>query len=316
MALHFWRYGLLMVALILVGFYPVSTATEKPIGVWPMSQASGRDVSGYHNHGKPSGLVFVDGVGGLPKTAVDFNGAGRKITISKLNGMVGSSFTVGAYIRVITAPSTSVPIVSFQTPGTTASTFVFGVTPNFKLRVFFEKEDFQPIHGIEANTWTFVGISYDADIGMTRLWIQDTAIAVLSLSPDLITGIGGATIGGSYPRAGLLLTFEGYISCVVLYESALGSLDIQTVKRTCTAYDSGVVFSRIGPGLLPSGAALWSLNARSAAECSGECFAHPSCQSCSFSSLKTMCFLGNMVMDSSKLITSGDYKSYNFGVKL
>ncbi|XP_064650328.1 uncharacterized protein LOC135501866 isoform X2 [Lineus longissimus] len=210
MALHFWRYGLLMVALILVGFYPVSTATEKPIGVWPMSQASGRDVSGYHNH----------------------------------------------------------------------------------------------------------GISYDADIGMTRLWIQDTAIAVLSLSPDLITGIGGATIGGSYPRAGLLLTFEGYISCVVLYESALGSLDIQTVKRTCTAYDSGVVFSRIGPGLLPSGAALWSLNARSAAECSGECFAHPSCQSCSFSSLKTMCFLGNMVMDSSKLITSGDYKSYNFGVKL
>ena len=88
-----------------------------------------------------------------------------------------------------------------------------------------------------SNKWQYVGASYDYNSGTATLWIdgqdvQQIIMGKLELSTDKDIQIGSGQGKGD--------SFEGRISCIQIYDSALSKEEVAAVRNRCFKDDHGM----------------------------------------------------------------------------
>ena len=222
-----------------------------PVGLYPFNNLyKTADASCYGNlGGTPQDVNLVTGPFGKENTAYKFAGIGTSyISIPRSQHLdTKNSITILVWILQTGQAGSIIQYLNSERggeihPASTDSVGIRTLRANSVTAHFVDRR--RKLHAMLVNkdtvslsNWQYVGASYDHDSGTATLWIdgQDVhqiSMGKLELSTDRDIQIGSGQGKGD--------SFEGRISCIQIYDTALSKEEVAAVRNRCFKDDRGV----------------------------------------------------------------------------
>ena len=176
-----------------------------------------------------SDITFAPGPFGNPKGSL-LLGTGSSHAELKNRGEIDTRFSISVFAWVHLSNSSTDLIIDH---GCSVTVFhsTLGVKVLFKERDSSKSYLLHKKGVLKANSWNFIGATYDYFSGMATIWVNESIVMreFISAKMELATH-GNVIVGASKNRK---MQYRGRISCLQFYDQALSVDQIMKVKVRC-----------------------------------------------------------------------------------
>ncbi|XP_013395719.1 uncharacterized protein LOC106162834 [Lingula anatina] len=214
----------------------------RPAGFWPLTKRyHGLDVSGNGNHALVQDVDFNAGIYGIGEGSAKFAGTVSSFIEIPNNGALNvNSFTWLAYVRLRHMSDEAAPLFDFrrsegnnvQGIGIWAIMGIFYICPVMDETTCRSRAYSLPV--LTDAAWVYAGFTYDAQTGMTRMWVDGVEAGHFQHTPQLnLTTDTPVRIGARHSSDRDAWYFFGALRCVQWYGVALSAEQIQQTVNLC-----------------------------------------------------------------------------------
>lgn len=182
-------------------------------------------------------MTLAPGPDGKPGGSYQFSGSSTSYITLNNNGKLDTRYSMTILVWVY--PKSNGPILNYNT---NLLAVHFWIVSGLKLFVRFQVRAYSILnaqsYNLAANTWSYVGASYDYSTGLVKLWIDGNTviqanIGVHEMATQDSLRMGAITSDSRY--------FRGRISCLQVYDRPLSQEQIQAAQDLCQRTGKAVV---------------------------------------------------------------------------